>query len=307
MKEDRIISLFAEAEPTTWDDCARIGNFLITTDSMVEGNHFRLDWSSPEDLANKLIQVNFSDIASSGGQPKYCLLNLGLSEISSSQEWILPFSQEFRKLLAKYGVQLIGGDTFYSSSTFLNLTVWGELAEGDEPWLRCNAKPKDKLYITGDLGLSLLGYKILKKDISKAIPATLNKESISKHIRPESKLALIPELRKWKIHSCMDITDGLIQDAGKLSQISRTIIQIDLDSLPRIREIGEFLTINEIASSGEELELLFTTDENLPKEINGVRITKIGDIIEESNQPSVSYQFNGKNYPIQTSGFEHFS
>jgi thiamine-monophosphate kinase len=78
----------------------------------------------------------------------------------------------------------------------------------------------------------------------------------------------------------MDITDGLIQDAGKLSQISKTIIQIDLDLLPRIREIGEFLTINEIASSGEELELLFTTDENLPKEINGVRITKIGDIID---------------------------
>jgi thiamine-monophosphate kinase len=101
LKEDRIISLFAEAEPTTWDDCARIGNFLITTDSMVEGNHFRLDWSSPEDLANKLIQVNFSDIASSGGQPKYCLLNLGLSEISSSQEWIRPVFSRISEITSK--------------------------------------------------------------------------------------------------------------------------------------------------------------------------------------------------------------
>ena len=161
MEEIKIIKKFYSSSNLPSDDCYSDGNgLLISTDSLSEETHFLHEWSSPRDLATKLIEVNVSDIISSGGIPKICLLNLGLSKLSNQKTWINAFSGQLKKLLKKYKIQLVGGDTYHSPITNLTLTILGKCKS---PILRENGNVGDFLYLTGEIGGSVLGLEILKK------------------------------------------------------------------------------------------------------------------------------------------------
>ncbi|MCZ8238978.1 MAG: thiamine-phosphate kinase [Leptospiraceae bacterium] len=319
MKEEEIIQLFANPSESMLDDCHHFDrNKLVTTDSLSEGTHFRLDWSSPEDIAIKLIEVNVSDIFSSGGKPKFCLLNLGLSQESRQNSWITVFSHAFRDRLSLYGIKLVGGDTFSSKITQLTLTLFGELPSDRLVWSRDKAKLGDIVYLTGSVGLSQLGYKKLKasdtlKQNSKPMEnsqdqnPSLFEEAIKSHLRPESVYSKLYEsFRNIKINSAMDITDGLFQDSWKLAKASKTHIQIHLDKLPRLDEYLNYLSLDEILSSGEELQLLFTSKEKLPEVLNGIAITEIGRLSATDQQAKVEFLFKNKMYQPSYLGFEHF-
>jgi len=327
LKEDEIIQLFAKPSHPMLDDCHLFDrNKLLTTDSLSEGTHFRLDWSSPEDIAIKLIEVNVSDIFSSGGIPKFCLLNLGLSSESSKKPWITEFSNAFRKRLELYGIELVGGDTFSSSLTQLSLTLFGELPALNTAWSRSGAKVGDKIYLTGSLGLSHLGWKILS-DPNFRILAEKNlkpssyenkkesnienegiiQEAIRKHLRPESVYAkLNKNLMNYKINSAMDITDGLFQDSWKLAKASGKTIQINIDKLTRLGEFLKFMSLDEILGSGEELELLFTSSELLPEKLNAYPIAEIGSVLSTSDKPKVAFTYQDEIYLPKSVGYSHF-
>lgn len=301
------------------DDCHHFdSNKLVTTDSLAEGTHFRLDWSSPEDIAIKLIEVNVSDIFSSGGRPKFCLLNLGLSQESRQDSWIRAFSQVFRDRLGLYGIELVGGDTFSSKITHLTLTLFGELPSDHSVWSRNKARTGDLIYLTGSVGLSHLGYKKLKagdllssntKQIENGEdknPA-LFKEAIRIHLRPESVYSKLYEpFRNMKINAAMDITDGLFQDSWKLARASKACMKIHLDKLPRVDEYLKYLSLDEVLSSGEELQLLFTSKEKLPEVLNGIAITEIGRLSATDQQAKVEFLFKNKMYQPNYLGYEHF-
>ncbi|MCR9141544.1 MAG: thiamine-phosphate kinase [bacterium] len=169
MRESDIIALFfsrADRSGVPQDDCARIdAQHIVTTDAVVEGTHFRRDWSGPEDLAIKLWNVNLSDIAASGGDPDWCLLNLGLPA-NIGDDWLRAFARQFRRECERDGGRLVGGDTFRSSQITLSLTLAGSLWRSDEAtdyrYLdRAGGAPGDAIYVTGAPGLSLLGYELL--------------------------------------------------------------------------------------------------------------------------------------------------
>ncbi len=85
MREENIISSLYPRNLVQVDDCFFDGERLYSTDSIVEGTHFLHSWSSPKDIATKLVEVNISDIVSSGGYPEFCFLNLGLSDYSKKK------------------------------------------------------------------------------------------------------------------------------------------------------------------------------------------------------------------------------
>ncbi|WCL48362.1 thiamine-phosphate kinase [Leptospira sp. GIMC2001] len=353
MKEDSIIQSLYRSKQSPTDDCFLWNkNRLVTTDSMSEGTHFRHDWSSPEEIAWKLVEINASDIGASGGVPKICFLNLGLSQLSSKESWINRFAKSLNDRLDLYKILLAGGDTFSSPHTVLSLTMIGELKEGYTYWNRSEAKPGDRLYITGSLGLSSLGYKFLSQGFSRPrenekaglhlehkenASDYLKFQSITKHITPLSRHILIPELQKFKITSCMDITDGLVQDATRLAKTSSVSLEIEINHLPEFSEFIQYMEVDELITSGEELELLFTSRDAIPSSILGIPITCIGrvgmqeysnisnssesksknlnlnsdlknDLPEDKNSdsPNVHFYRDGKLYLPQSKGFIHF-
>ncbi|PJZ85718.1 thiamine-phosphate kinase [Leptospira harrisiae] len=299
MKESEIIRTLFGTTPPPEDDCYFLApNRLVTTDSLSEGTHFLHYWSSPEILAKKLVEVNVSDIVASGGTPNECFLNLGLSPLSRKKEWIRRFSKELRKSLDQYGMKLAGGDTFSSPTTQLALTVVGTV---EKPWLRSGGKTGDYLYLTGSLGLSQLGYKTLKKKSKDKI----YKEAVERHLSPKSRYVILNHLKNFKIHACMDITDGLIQDAERLALTSKGRLKIQIESVPlhplALKELGLDLCLG----SGEELELLFLSPEILPTKLAGISVTMIGKL--NQGKPGVTLQKDGKTYIPKSRGFFHFS
>ena len=283
MNEREIINLFySDSKPTQnkvdyLDDCSSLpgsSKEIVTTDSMVEGVHFRLDWSSPEDLAVKLFQMNMSDIISSGGSAKWCMLTIGLPKNlfygfrSKSQSKSRPNGEKFLEGLSKTLRQecrrnkcpLIGGDTFRSSVFFLGLTMGGNAQRRIS---RSGGKAGDHLYLTGHLGLSLAGLQYLKGKIQLKNKAP----ALERHLRPQARVkwakTLSMPMMKKKVHAMIDISDGLLANAIHLARASKLEISIQLEDIPLAPELSGKLEVKEAIVSGEELELLFLAEQGL--------------------------------------------
>lgn len=306
MNEEELISSLYPPGKEQENDCYldSEGN-LITTDTIVEGTHFRLDWSRPQDLASKLVEVNVSDIAAANGIPLKAFFNFGLSPSCNRKEFLEPFVESFKKTLSDYEIELCGGDTYRSQELNLTLTLFGK---SNTPLDRKGGKPGDNVYLSGHIGASLLGYKILE-GAHKSLSLHLRETALDRHLRPKSRLQLSRSLySKKRIHAGMDLTDGLKQDVYKLTKSSGVWIEIDLDKLPYEPGVKEAIGIEGILTSGEELELLFLSPEELPEVWEGIPIRKIGSVkaLREGESPRVQYQYEGKSYDPKESGFRHF-
>jgi thiamine-monophosphate kinase len=302
MKESKIISsLYRDKKNATkLDDCFFFdGKYLITTDTISELTHFKHEWSSAQNIANKLIEVNVSDIAASGGLPRIAFLNLGLSDFSQKDSWLRPFLKQFKKTLKKYSIQLEGGDTYKSSITSLTLTLIGTARK---PIFRHTGNYPSQLYMTGSIGLSMLGYKILKNNLT--LPERIKKEALAKHLNPLARLEVSKFLLKnSKISAMMDITDGIVQDCEKLALASNIKIIVEIEKIPRLQELKAYMEIDEILTSGEELELLFLSKDSIHS-FKNIPIHCIGKVIK--GKPGLEFTLNKRKYSPQKKGFLHF-
>ena len=312
MQEKEIIQLFYKKNRQENDDCFLLdGKQLVTTDVMAENIHFNTKWSSPSDLASKLVEVNVSDIAASGGVPTYAFLNLGLPQLPD--QWLQEFAATTNQTLKKHRIQLAGGDTFRSDNIYLGMTLMGNTSS---PLIRKNAAPGEYVYITGPLGYSILGYRFLQKnkidinakgkhyhDLPAYQSSTVTRKAVDKHIRPKSRLGEINKLnQKYKLSAAIDITDGLVQDAGNLASSSGTKIILSLDQLPERNELDNHLPLEKQITSGEELEILFTSpapDIHL-KEKN---VYLVGVVTKGKGS---EFYDNGKSIAIRDTGYSHF-
>jgi thiamine-monophosphate kinase len=311
VKESDIIQLLYPPGKIPLDDCFLWGQkTLITTDSLAEETHFKHEWSSPSQLAHKLVEVNVSDIVSSGGLPTHAFLNLGLSPHSSQDIWIQEFARSLKDRLSKYNVQLSGGDSYASKNTNLALTLLGEIPIGGNVWQRTGGKVGDSIYLTGKIGYSQLGFKKLTEGV--IVNGELDKnldpmivEGIRQHLNPVSRYPMLEELQKYNIHACMDITDGLIQDAQRMGEASKICLEITMNLLPDFQKLHNYLSKEEILGSGEELELLILSPDLLPPEIAGIPIHNIGKTSERKPIGLCLFQ-DEKVYDPQSIGFVHF-
>jgi len=163
---------------------------------------------------------------------------------------------------------------------------------------RTGAKVGDKIFITGTVGLSYLGYKLLKE--KKKPKDSLEKLAILRHLSPKSRIDLYNLLiQNFSISSMMDITDGLVQDLEKYSKVSKKHFVVYADKLPNWALLKEYLTPLEILTSGEELELVFTSSSFIPNNL----AVEIG-IVKEGKNISL-FESNQKIF-ISKKGFLHF-
>ncbi|MFH0979467.1 MAG: thiamine-phosphate kinase [Candidatus Roizmanbacteria bacterium] len=241
------------------DDTApiKIGDktLLLTNDILLEGQHF-LDYFPQEFLAWKAISVNVSDIITSGGKPKYVLVSLLLPE--NKTFLIEKIYQSIKKACQYYHCQVIGGNITKSERLGIDIFMVGETKKFVS---RRNAKPGDCVYLTGPIGDSRAGLKLLM--MKKNSYELFEKKLIRTHLKPIIDIGLSDCLSK-NASAAIDISDGLSSDIYHMANLSKIKIDIDSKKIPLSNELKLFCKkyhynpINYALSGGEDYQILFT-------------------------------------------------
>ncbi len=283
---------------------------LATHDMMVEGVHYHSAWMPPNKLARKLVAVNVSDIAAMGGTPLYGLLSLALPDPVPTG-WIEAFAQGLDNALKEYGISLIGGDTSGSPGPVMAaLTLLGESGNGT-PVLRHTPHDGDTLYVSGTVGDAALGLLLLEKNSETEPQGEDERYLIRRHIDPSPRLQLGREIASKRLATAMiDVSDGVLSDAGHLFEGNTFGVEIEMESLPlsepfkriarRFHPEPEILAL----TGGEDYELLFTSPVPPGKlsVATPVKVTAIGRV---TDTPGVRVMRQGKAISVDTKGFQH--
>ena len=311
MTEDEIIRLFY-VKDFALDDCAHYSlkdsqSFaIITTDSMSNHVHFKLEWFSGADLAHKLFQVNLSDICAQLGKPNWCLLNIGIPQkITPSLKKILKdFAKELRRQCQRHQSPLIGGDTFRCKEFVVSLTMSGLTTRK----ISRGCKQKDcQIYVSGNLGCSQLGLQLFKKQ-GKKVASGIEKVCRAKYLRPTARFDIINQLKnKSNIYAIIDISDGLFSEAHHLAKRNQLTLEIELEKVPIHRKLSNSLAPEAAIFSGEELELLILGGTHLEKKYPQI-LTRIGSTrhCPQKGGGKVIFRKNGTPLKIKPQGFRHF-
>ena len=212
-------------------------SLVVTHDAMVEGRHW-LPGQDMADVAWKLVAVNLSDLAAKGAEPLGVLIGHTLGDGDAR------FLEGLREVLEAYGVPLLGGDTVAGhGARTLGCTALGRASHRPVP-SRAGARPGDHVYVTGTVGLAMLGFEALRD--------RMGADSIA-YRRPAPRLmegrALAPI-----VTAMMDISDGLLLDAWRLAEASGVTLAIAGNDVP----VTEAARRRECLSWGDDYELLFT-------------------------------------------------
>ena len=295
------------------DDCAMFDGWLVTKDLSVEGTHFRLDWSTPEQAVEKHIVSNVSDINSMGGIPRIAVLGLCINK-----NWSAEVRDRVRDALAsgfaRRGIALIGGDTVVGDVGMFSTTLLGTLdGENAQPLLRSAVKPGDTLYVNGTLGKSGAGLWLLMNhpEAASEFP-TLVEYHLSPRIAEKAGAEL---LRLGACGAAMDISDGLSSELNHLALSSNVNLLIDEAKLPIDSEVLRMCEkfgqnpLNFALNGGEEYEILFANSS--PKSIF-MKNTQLGEVCEigiaaekSVGAPVNMHCKNGEKVPVSPRAWSH--
>lgn len=284
------------------DDCAVLDpppghELLVTTDFCLENVHFRREWHPAKAVGHRCLVRGLSDIAAMGGDPLAAFLSLALpAEIP--QKWVDGFFDGLLALAERWKVPLAGGDIAQSpQGVMADIMVLGSVPRG-KAILRSGGKPGDVLYVTGTLGLSvaaLQAFRAGKKPTAKSTP---------RHFFPDPRIDIGRLLRERKLATAMiDLSDGLSTDLSHICDESGVGAVVYATSVPYVGgENGLEFALN----GGEDYELLFTANPRarVPKEIDGVPVTAIGEIVQRRGMWLEDKR--GKVAKLRPRGWEHF-
>lgn len=192
----------------------------VTCDVLVEGRHFRRDWSTAVDVGRKAAAASLSDIAAMGGTATALVVGFG-APADLPAAWALECTAGLTEEAASVGAVLVGGDVVEAPVIMLSVTALGDLG-GRPPVLRSGARPGDRVAVAGRLGWSAAGLALLTRGFRS--PKVL----VNAHRYPEPPYDCGPRAALGGATSMIDVSDGLIADAGHLAEASG--VQIELDT-----------------------------------------------------------------------------
>ena len=261
-----ISEIFAEANSDVLvgigDDAAVVSrpetSLVVTTDMTVEDVHFKVNWSSAQEIGRKVAAANLADIYAMGGKPKY--LTVAMAATGNEElEWMLDVARGIAHEAHIAGAQVIGGDLSKSEKIVISITAIGECAK---PILRSGAQAGDSIYISNLPGWSAAGLIALTKDIrGGAIDF-----AISEHRAPSVDYDNAEQIA---IHanSLCDISDSLLIQSEQMAEASGVQFEIDADLIAKhpdfaeLSQIAELLNVSVfdlILSGGEDHVFLAT-------------------------------------------------
>lgn len=243
------------------DDAALIairgGRVVATTDLLVEGRHFRLDWSSARDIGRKAAAQNLADVAAMGGVGTALLVGLALPpELEVS--WVEELADGFREECEPVGAGVVGGDVVRSERGItIAITALGSM-RGREPVTRAGARPGDLVAVVGRVGWSAAGLAVLSRGFRT--PRAL----VDAHRFPQVPYAAGPVAADLGATAMCDVSDGLVADLRRIAVASGVSIEITTDTLevtPQMRDAAQALGVDPVRwllDGGEDHGLLAT-------------------------------------------------
>lgn len=314
MTDDVILGPGDDAAVTAAPD----GRTVATTDLLVEGRHFRRDWSSARDVGHRAVAQNFADVAAMGARPTALLIGF-----AAPSDLPVAWAEEFTAGVAAEcevaGGTVVGGDMVGSDVLTIAVTALGDL-QGAEPVRRSGARPGDVVAGTGPLGLSAAGLALLEhhpeggdRVYDEAVALCL-----AEHRRPSTPYAAGAEAARLGATAMLDVSDGLAQDLGhvcRASGVSINLESISLEPAPELVAAVRMLgaapdraveAARELMITGGEdhaLVATFPSTTSLPPHWYHLGTVDTGEHeTGEKNEESVTV--DGR--PVRTDGWEHF-
>ncbi len=284
---------------------------VLTTDTMVEGVHFRAGWLAPRELGVRAFRASVSDISAMGAAPRYVLLSLELPSGHPERD-ALALVRAVASESRRAGAALVGGNVSGGPRLAVTVTVVGEAVGA--PLLRSGARAGDLVFVTGSLGGSAAGCRALRE-----AKAPVRGADTAAWRRPPVRLAFAAVLAKSGLaRSMVDVSDGLLQDLGHVADESRVAIRVDAGAVPvhpaaarrRVAtKAGELPLARQLAlAGGEDYELAFTAPASNRAAIerlaarHRVRVSVIGAV--QKGGPSVTDP-EGRPFALAAGGFDH--
>ena len=279
------------------DDAAVVRSreaLAISTDTLVEGVHFPSGALSAEQVARRSLRVSLSDLAASGATPLCYLLSLQLPPATGS-DWMAAFAAGLRQDQEQFGLRLAGGDTVVTPGPLaISVTVMGCVARGDA-MPRAEAKTGDALLVTGTIGDAHIG----RLQLEGRIPTGARAEALAERfLLPTPRLEVGRKLAALA-HAAIDVSDGLTADvrnlcvaAGKGAQIR--LAEVPLSEGARSALNGGHLALEELASGGDDYELLFSVPQHAVRKAietaakAAVTMTAIGEVTDGADVTMVA-------------------
>ena len=309
-------------------DDAAVMNFgnkrvLMTTDILLEGIQFNLEYVPLKHLGYKAAVVNFSDIYAMNGKPTQITVALGISTRFSIED-IEELYSGIRLACERYGVDLVGGDTTASMTGLtISITCLGVANEEDIVY-RDGAHLNDLVCVTGNLGTAYLGLQLLERErialrgqkTGDEIAAFQGREYLlERQLKPEARKDIIEQLRNAGIKptAMMDVSDGLSSEMLHICSLSDCGCAIYEDKIPinfKAAEVAEEMNLNIVTcalNGGEDYELLFTCSINDYEKLVPLDDVYIIGHITPKEQGTLLIGRNGEQLPLKAQGWQAFN
>ena len=207
------------------------GRVVVTTDMLVEGVHFRREWSTAYQLGRKAAAQNLADVVAMGARPTAIVVALAAPP-DLSLEWTDGLVDGLQDECALLAAGLAGGDVVRSPTLSISVTALGDLA-GRDPVTRAGATPGQVVVVAGRLGFAAAGLDLLRAGQSE--PAVL----VDAHRCPAVPYEAGLRLAAAGATSMIDVSDGLVADLGHIAEASGVRIELASDDLPLPPELVE--------------------------------------------------------------------
>ncbi|MBM3907751.1 MAG: thiamine-phosphate kinase [Gemmatimonadetes bacterium] len=282
------------------DDCAVLDvpageRLVLSVDTAVEGVHFRRTWLSPEEIGYRATMAALSDLAAMAATPMGVAIALTLP--TGWKDEFLALCDGIGEATKAVGARIIGGDLSRGADLSLSLTVVGHVAT---PLSREGARPGDAIWVTGALGGPLLALRAWERG------ETPDATARARFARPTARFDAARWLLAHGATAGLDLSDGLLSDAGHLAAAGGVQLVVNLDRLPALAGA----TAEDAAQSGEEYELLVTGPASLDAKAFeaacGLPITCIGAVVPPlPGEPLVEALRHGARVAVPR-GHDHF-
>jgi thiamine-monophosphate kinase len=214
------------------DDAAVVlaadGRVLVSTDMLVEGRHFRLDWSTPHDVGCKAVAQNAADIEAMGGRVTAFVVGFGAPPETPTAK-VSALADGMWDEAGRIGAVIAGGDLVSSPQWVVSMTVLGDMA-GRPPVLRSGARPGSRIAVAGQLGYSAAGYALWHNGIDRF------DDLRQRHLVPQ------PPYRQGRVaaeagaQAMIDVSDGLVGDLGHIAEASGVGMDLSTEALSADRQ-----------------------------------------------------------------------
>jgi thiamine-monophosphate kinase len=220
---------------------------VVTTDMLVEGTHFRRDFSSALDIGHKAAAQSLADVAAMGATPTSIVVALGATQ-DLPLEWTDELTDGLRAECDRTAASVVGGDVVSAPLVVISVTALGDLT-GVPPVLRSGAQPGDVVVATRGLGASAAGLRAL-------LVGDHDDPHVAAHRRPRPPYSLGPALARAGATAMVDTSDGLLADLGHIAAASGVGIELDLAAVREVAADG--VTDADALTGGEDHALVAT-------------------------------------------------